>query len=358
MKALLIISILWWSTIFSAIAYATPSLSGGFWMNYQYIQDNDVEEDTLGTVNSEALVLYADSKSEDMKWQFSAELRLGPGSFTNSSNNSTGDSYTLHKAWISHSLTDQSSLVLGKSQVPFGWATGNFWPGDMFQAGYGDQMDVGVKWVSRQTIDVALAFYHADDWGGTSTDTTDDNNHWGSSTTYRKLHTLVGDIKYPVNENHSIGFSYQVGKLQDLSATRDPSDSITGDHQAWVLYYEGKLAAKTTIKGEYISASRDIPDAYAVTSGLTETIENSRIAVEVNHDFDNWSVYVDVMMADPNTSGNAADTITAYAPGARYDYGPGWIYIEWLDQDGYIDADGLISEGDFTALYTTIDYYF
>jgi len=345
-------------SLFSYSAHASPSISGGFWMNHQYTQDNDVESDTLGTINSEALVFYADSKSEDMTWQFSAELRLGAGSFTNSANNSTGDSYTLHKAWISRVLSDDSHLVIGKSQVPFGWATGNFWPGDMFQAGYGDQMDVGIKWVNKSTLDLSLAFFHADDWGGSSTDTTDDNNHWGSSSTYRKVHTLVGDVQYPVNDQHRIGFSLQLGKLQDLSATRDPADSITGDHQAWVLYYVGKVTPKTTLKGEYISASRDIPEAYAATSGLTETIENSRVAIELNHDFSDWSVYIDVMMADPNTNGNAADAITAYAPGARYDYGPGWIYIEWLDQDGYIDQDGLISEGDFSALYTTIDYYF
>jgi len=53
-----------------------------------------------------------------------------------------------------------------------------------------------------------------------------------------------------------------------------------------------------------------------------------------------------------------ADTIAAFAPGISYDYGPGWIYLEYLTQDGWIDRDMMIHEGDFDAWYLTIDFYF
>jgi hypothetical protein len=70
-----------------------------------------------------------------------------------------------------------------------------------------------------------------------------------------------------------------------------------------------------------------------------------------------WSYYLDVSAADPGTAGNNADTVTAFAPGMRYDYGPGWFYVEYLTQDGFVDANGQVGEGDFDALYVTLDFY-
>ena len=37
----------------------------------------------------------------------------------------------------------------------------------MFQAAYGDQMDVGLKLMAKTPFfDYQLAYFHADDWGG------------------------------------------------------------------------------------------------------------------------------------------------------------------------------------------------
>ena len=338
-------------------AVSSPSISGGFWMNYQYVDDNDTEEETYGTVNSEALVLYVDSESKDKKWTFSSELRIGPGGFTDPDNNSTGDNIAIHKAWVRLNLSDTEKVYIGKSAVPFGWKTVNFWPGDMFQAGYGDQMDVGVKWTKDADIDLSIAYFHADDWGGSSTDSTDDNRHWGSSTTYRKVQTVAADVKYPLSEKHTLGVSLQAGKLQDLSEAAEAKDSVSGDHQAWVVYYIGEIAGLST-KAEYISGERDLPDDYAQSINFDETIENTRAALELGYTQENWFFYVDVTLAKPDTKGNDVDTIQAFAPGFSYDYGPGWIYLEYLDQDGYIDRNGMVNEGDFEAIYASIDYYF
>ena len=70
-----------------------------------------------------------------------------------------------------------------------------------------------------------------------------------------------------------------------------------------------------------------------------------------------WALYLDASAARPDTRGNGSDSVIALAPGVRYDYGPGWIYLEYLTQDGYVDRYGMVNEGDFDALYLSLDFY-
>lgn len=337
------------AVILSTAAQASPDLSGGVWFNYQYQQNNESHKNAWGAIDSEALVLYADGNIEETPWSYSMEARFGPGSFSDADNNSSGGQYGLHKAWVGYQFASGPQLLIGKSQVPFGWKTSNFWPGDMFLAGYGDQMDIGVK-VSQSlgSLHYDTALYLADDWGN-STDTMDDNGHWGSTTTYRKVQTIVGNLAYDLNEHTTVGISAQQGGLQELiTDTRE----VSGDHQALNIYYTatygniwGKLAA--------IASERKLPGEY-----LDASIENKRYAAEVGFRSGAWTFYADLTYADPDTEGNDGKTIRAFAPGLSYQYGPGWLYLEYLTQDGYIDRDGRALEGNFDALYATIDFYF
>ncbi|RYV00860.1 hypothetical protein SOPP22_18860 [Shewanella sp. OPT22] len=342
------------SALFVApVAFCSNQISGGVWFNYENVKH---DKDSNGNLGNEAFVLYADGKADKDKgnWSYSAELRVGPGSFTDVDNNSTGDNVTLHKAWIGFDLSENNKILIGKSQVPFGWKTINFWPGDMLEAGYGDQMDTGVKLISSvKGVDVNLAYFLADDWGKTSTDTTDDNRHWGSSTSYRKIKTGVVDVQYPLTEHQRIGASIQSGKLEDLI-----SNQADGKHSAWALYYLGQFGNFYT-KAEYIDAQRTLPESYVQQQNLTVSeIKNQRLAFEMGYKWDEWNFYVDMTQAKPDTEGSTADTVTAWAPGITYNYGPGWIYLEYLDQNGYVDRNGQVFEGDFAATYLSFDFYF
>lgn len=337
-------------------AYGETSLSAGVWGTYQYLPDDEANKNSGGEFTGEALILYLDGAGEaEDNWLYSAEFRAGPGSFTDPENNSTGDEYTLHKAWVGWQVGDTGLLTVGKSQVPFGWKTVNFWPGDLLLAGYGDQMDVGLKWSgTASAINYDLAYYHADDWGSTSTDTVDDNGHWGSASTYRKVQTLVGNLQWAPLANHRLGLSVQSGKLQDLSG--DPDRPTSGEHQAAVAYYEGEVGDFYS-KASYIAQSRDLPTGYVASSGGAAEVKNQRLAVEVGYNLGPWAFYLDATAAEPDTRDSGAGTVTAFAPGARYNYGPGWIYIEYLTQDGYVDRNGQVGEGDFEALYVSLDFY-
>ncbi len=351
----------------TAPVLASPSLSGGIWFNYRYVNEGsdasvERDKDTYGDVADEALVLYADDVEEGRPWSLSAELRIGPGSFTSPSNNSSGDNFTLHKAWIKYQFDEQSELYIGKSQIPFGWKTVNFWPGDMLHGGYGDQMDVGIKYSARRDgLNYNLAYYHADDWGETSTDTVDDNGHWGSSTAYRKVQTFVADASYQLTEQHKVGLSVQAGKLQDLTdsglaATENPNP-VNGDHNALALYYIGQFD-QFYAKAEWLMVNRELPDNYRTVNALADEIKNNRAMFELGYKQDKWFYYLNANWAKTDTDGNTADGVMAFAPGVSYNYGPGWFYLEYLTQDGYIDANGDVGEGDFSALYASIDYYF
>lgn len=340
----------------SSSVIADNTLSAGIWGTYQYLPDDEANKNTGGEFTGEALIIYADGHADtEGNWLYSAEMRFGPGSFTDPENNSTGDEFTMHKAWVGWQLNTEHVLRVGKSQVPFGWKTYNFWPGDILLAGFGDQMDVGLKLTGEQTHwRYDLAYYLSDDWGSTSTDTVDDNGHWGSSTTYRKVQTWVGNLAWNFHANHKFGASLQTGQLQDLTGT--PDKPTSGAHQAYVIYVEGSHQ-NAFYKASYIQQRRELPDAYQTLTDLPEDIENSRIAAEIGYNLNDWSLYLDASYADPDTDGNDAGSITAFAPGARYDYGPGWIYIEYLTQDGFIDRDGRVNEGDFEALYISLDFY-
>lgn len=340
--------------VYGAQARAAGGLSAGVWMNYEYQFDNpaSAHEETRGDIENEALILYADGQAEDGqgRWLYSAELRIGPGSFTDTANNSSGDTFALHKAWIGWRFGQAGVLRVGKSQVPFAWKTVNFWPGDILQAGYGDQMDVGLKWTDEfGAIKYDLAYYHADDWGTTSTDSVDDNGHWGSSTTYRKVHTAVGNVEYLVAPGQRIAVSAQAGRLQDLTTGEGEVD---GRHQALALWYHGEFG-KFYSKLEYVLMEREMPDRHLAGA----RIENTRIAAELGYRHGPWFFYLDSSLAEPDTAGSTVDSVSAHAPGLSYDYGPGWIYLEYLTQDGFVDRNGQLGEGDFDALYLSIDFY-
>lgn len=336
---------------------ASNQLAGGVWFNYNQSLHSGANEPNNGTIGDEALVLYADGQADKGQgnWSYSMEWRMGPGSFTDPANNSTGDQAGMHKAWVGFDLNDSHKLIVGKSQVPFGWKTYNFWPGDMLQGGYGDQMDVGLKLQGEASnLHYDVAYFHQDDWGKTSTDTMDDNRHWGSSSTYRKVQTWVGNAGFDLTPHQTVGVSLQTGRLQDFTTA---DDKVDGDHSAAVVYYKGTFG-NTFLKGEMIQTQRNLPENYATGNGLERKVENTRYAFEVGQSSGNWTYYLDASWADAKTKGNDASLVSAYAPGIKYNYGPGWIYAEYLTQDGYIGRNGNVGEGDFTALYLTMDFYF
>ncbi|WP_221796111.1 hypothetical protein [Oceanobacter mangrovi] len=335
-------------------AMASPAISGGVWFNYTATKDNATQDEEKGALGGEALILYINDAPEGKPYSFDAEVRYGPGAFTDPSTNSTGDNFGIHQAEIGYKVSETGKFAIGKTAVPFGWVNVNFWPGDMLMLGYGDQMDVGVKYSdSVAGLSYNLAYFHADDWGETSTDTMDDNFAWGSSTTYRKVQTLVADASYGIDGNQKVGLSVQAGKLQDLTNPNNANE-IDGSHSAIALYYEGSFDA-FSVKGELLKASRNLPDNYVTAAGLADdNNETKRAQLELGYAVGDFNFYLDANMAKSDD----VDTVKAFAPGVSYNYGPGWVYVEYLSMDGYIGSDNDVIEGDFDAAYVTVDYYF
>ncbi|KUJ71060.1 hypothetical protein AVO41_09315 [Thiomicrospira sp. WB1] len=361
----------------AATAQASNNLAGGVWFNYENVNDTVAsgdESENNGNFGEEAFILYADGQAEEGIWSYSAELRVGPGSFTEPAFNSTGDEFGIHKAWVGFDISDNHKITVGKSQVPFGWKTTNFWPGDMLIGGYGDQMDVGIKLDgSKDALSYSAAYYHQDDWSYTSADTMDDNKHWGASAgskaAYRKVQTIVGDLNFEVAEGHKVGLSLQSGKLQDLSdqltneydatwSGVDGDRETDGSHSAGVIYYKGKFD-QNFVNAQVIKTKRELPDDYVAVTDMEQDQESTRYALTLGRSSGNWTYYVDATWAQSDTKGDDSKTYYGYAPGVKYNYGPGWIYAEYLTSDGYVGRDGNVGEYDsFNALYLTIDFYF
>ena len=191
--------------------------------------------------------------------------------------------------------------------------------------------------------------------GEKTAQTVDDNGHWGSSTTYRKVQTLVGNALLDVADGQQLGLSVQTGRLQDLTGLSTDNE-VDGRHQAWVAYYQA-TRGPFSAKASFIDMRRELPDNHVTNAGIAETIENQRLVAELGYRRDNWFFYIDASMADADTDGSEVDNIYSVAPGFSYDYGPGWIYVELLSQDGFVDRNGQVQEGDFDALYISLDFY-
>lgn len=350
--------------------YASTSIGGGIWLNHQQTTQDSAgkaperDAQTLGVTNSEALILYVDHQQEDSNWQLSGEWRAGSGSFSDSANNTSGDSTGFHKLWVGYNFSKDRKVLIGKSEVPFGWKTVNFWGGDMALGGYGDQMDVGIKFSDKQdAINYDLAWYVSDDFGATSTDTMDDNGHWGSSATYRKVNTAVANIGYDLDSKSTIGFSYQMGELQDLSSTPADDKSPFGSHNAWNLWYKGNFGNLQAM-AQVLGTQRD--DLDKVVPGAADEVKTLRHALSLSYLAGPFNYYIEYTGASTDTKGNKAGDMVAFTPGVSYNYGPGWIYAEYLTQYNYIDADGDVADSGnasnddsrFSAMYLTIDYYF
>jgi len=360
---------------------ASTAISGGIWLNHQQItedtgSDKSVREgDTFGNVNSETLILYIDHKQENTDWQLSAEWRTGPGSFSDADNNSTGDTSGFHKLWVGYNFSDDRQLVIGKSQVPFGKQTMNFWPGAIGLGGYDDQLDLGVKFSDKQgAISYDLAWFVSDDFGTDSTDTMDDNGHWGSSTTYRKVNTAVANIGYDLSENTTIGASYQQGELQDLTSVSSDTDSLFGQHYAWDVWYTGtfgKMSVIAQVMGTQRDGLDEIIDQDANANPTSapvgaDEVKTIRQSLTLSYATGPFNYFIDYTGVTSKTNGNDASDMFAFAPGVSYNYGPGWIYAEYLTQSNFLDRNADVADsGDanntdsrFSATYLTIDYYF
>lgn len=348
------------ASLVSAPVLADSELSAGVWWVYQ----NGSQGDGAGEFADPAFILYADDDGSHGPWHFSGELRVGKGSFTNPQSNNSGDNFAIHKAWLAYDFDKNTRLTVGKSQVPFGWKTVNFWPGDMLMGGYGDQMDIGAKLSSSwQDVSYQLAYYHQDDWGKTSTDTTDDNGHWGSnvegSETYRKGKTLVANADWKLADAHTLGISLQAGKLMDLARYADTQEvSQQGDHSAIDVHYYFNQAPYT-VKYRSFYTERDYSGFEVCASCPSDKVETLRHAAHLGYSQDDFYYFFELTAAQ-NEHDTAAtdDTVYAFAPGVIYDYGPGWLYFEYLWQDGYIDQFGGVGEGDFKSFYVSFDYYF
>lgn len=338
-------------------AMASDAISGGFWVNHSLYND-DVDEVSYGDTNYEALVLYFDHTDDASGWMFSSEFRLGKGAFTDPDNNNTGGHYGFHKAWIGKEF-GPGTVKIGKTAVPFGWKTTNFWPGDEMLGGYADQMDVGVKWsadIGEFNYDVA--YFHVDDFGN-STETMDDGGHWGTTDTYQKAQTFVLNGAYEFAADQKIGASYQVGKLRDVSTTATDRP-YEGDHSAAVVYYEAAFG-DLGVKAQYMITERDLSGLTNVAAALQENkIKNDRKAVTVTYAMNDFLFYVDYTNAEAKTDGNddLVGSADSWAPGMSYNYGPGWVYVEYVTNDGDIDGNGMVYDGDYDAWYFTMDYYF
>lgn len=352
MTKLIVKALLLTVSLASSCVSAGADFSGGVWWVYQ----NNSSQDGSGQFDDPAFIFYANDDGSHGPWHFSGEARIGKGAFTDTDNNPTGENMAIKRAWVAYDIDEKQRLTVGKSRVPFGYGTVNFWPGHMLNGGFSDQMDLGLKYSANfRPVSFELGYFHQDDWGPTSTDTVDDNRKWGSSTTYRKIKTLVARVNWHINKHHTLGAAAQAGRLQDLVLYQlNGSIDENGKHQALNLHYYFDYQ-NFSLKYQWIYMQRQFDEMTSFAN--KEDVKNHRQGFLLAYDFKPWSIYLDSTWAN-SASKNHNHQGKSFAPGVKYNYGPGNVYLEYLWQDAGIDRDGEVQQGHFKAVYVSFDFYF
>lgn len=333
-------------------SYGAAVFQGAVW----WVFENNTSQDGSGRFDYPALILYAKDDNSYGPWHFSAEARIGKGAFTDTANNPTGNNMAIKRAWVAYDVDEKQRVTVGKSQVPFGYGTVNFWPGQMLNGGYADQMDLGLKYSANfRPVSFEVGYFHQDDWGPTSTDTVDDNAKWGSSATYRKIKTVAARANWHFAKYHVLGAAAQAGRLQDLALYQlNGKIDEQGKHQAFNLHYYFDYQ-KFTLKYQWIYSQKQF-DGMASFADKPD-VKNHRQGLLLAYNLKPFNVYLDTTWANSDSQ-NHNNQGKSFAPGVSYSYGPGAIYLEYLWEDAYIDRDGEVQAGYFKALYVSFYIYF
>jgi len=204
---------------------------------------------------------------------------------------------------------------------------------------------------SAHRLSYQAAYYHAGDWrNGIATSYSDGYN---SPAAYHHLKSWQGSVSYALTRRHSLGVSVQSATQQAMA---DPAHPQADSRETATIYYEGQLGEFFS-EASYMAASYGVPERYSLDEQKPSSIKNQRISAKVGYNVGPWAIYLDASAAEPEHHSRSRNSVRALAPGVRYDYNSGWINVEYLNQNGYIDRNGRINEGVFEALYVSLGFY-
>ena len=131
--------------------------------------------------------------------------------------------------------------------------------------------------------------------------------------------------------------------MQDLTENQTDTDSTFGGHEAWNLWYKGKMGS-FTVMAQVFGTQRDgldkIIDPDTTDPVAADEVKTLRHALSLAYAAGPFNYYIEYAGASTDTKGNKANDMIAFTPGVSYNYGPGWIYAEYLTQSNYINANG------------------
>ncbi|MBK5942566.1 hypothetical protein [Halorhodospira halophila] len=354
----------------AAVALATPMSSAlalddvlgfGAWMNYSY---NDEEDETAGNIDFESFNIYANHEHDD--WFFDAEVRFGSGSFQNFSGQTVADDGDDSLAWgikelaIGRHYGDDWTMTVGKTSIPFAWSRYNFWPGARQASGFDDSDGTGIRfdWDPGTELDGSLMFVKNQNMGDDPTQQDDGTfGFWEGDNDYFRGNTLIGDVGFTALETRW-GFSAQAG---ELISTGDASESES--FYALSPYFEGTYGG-IDVSGKIVHY--DLEDE---VEGTPTPDEGQVLALSAGVPQGDWYHYTDLSMQLPDDdsslrlddSADADNTMDAVL-GTRYNYGPGWIYLEALvtnvTEEDNPTGTGVYEDDTNFVIDITMDYYF
>ena len=347
-------------------------LGFGAWINYEY--DNEADE-TAGNIDYESFNIYANHEHDD--WFFDAEVRFGGGSFQNFSGDTfedTTQSWGIKELAIGRHYGEEWTMTIGKTSIPFAWSRYNFWPGARQASGFDDSDGTGIRFdwdpVDSQ-IDSSLMFVKNQNMGDDPTQQDDGTfGFWqggdqNDDLAYYRGNTLIGDIGFTAYDTRW-GFSAQGGQLIGYDGSRIGTDD-TESFWAVSPYFESQLG-NFDVSGKLVHY--DLGDD---VGGVSTPGEGQVAALSAGFAQGDWYHYTDLTMHLPDdgssivTNGANADdadnTIDAVL-GSRYNYGPGWIYLEYYatnvtSEDNPTGNTGYVYQDDVNHVVNiTMDYYF
>ncbi|QUN07526.1 hypothetical protein KDN34_04325 [Shewanella yunxiaonensis] len=251
----------------------------------------------------------------------------------------------IHHAWMGYKFSDNASVKVGVTQVPFGllpYASHSFWFGSTYYLGLEDDYDAGVHWQYEQDgwrYDVA--YFANDEYGdGSRFKRYSFDTATTAARPYEEAGQLNGRIEHSFSSgdiHHTLGASLQLNRFDYQPVAGGATGSDTDGYAAAIHWQLDWHSWQTQL--QYIHYDYNMPDermamsafaypfeiaakADVVTTNLSRSIEVSWGAIS------NITCYNDFTHTVVSGTGlkNSLQNVTGCAVTA----GKFYTYVDWI----------------------------
>jgi len=255
------------------------------------------------------------------------------------------DQDVIHHAWMGYKFSEQSSVKIGVTQVPFGllpYASHSFWFGGTYYLGFEDDYDAGVHWQYEQDgWRYDLAYFANDEYGdGSRFKRYSFDTATTAASPYEEAGQLNGRIERSFSSggiSHKLGASLQLNRFDyrpviDAVAGSDSDGFAVATH--WQMDWQGW---QTQL--QYLHYDNDIAGGRMAMSAFAYPFEVAAkanvLSANLSRSMDvHWGPVSNITCYNDFThiaaSGTGLDDSIQNVTGCSITAGKFYSYVDWI----------------------------